>query len=88
MRKALSRNPDVVLMLIAGYFLFAILSRVIRSPGLEVDESQQAVLSQFLLLGSSQGIDSRETAFRFDRVNQIYRVIYIASDFRFEIWIL
>ncbi|WP_311272536.1 MULTISPECIES: glycosyltransferase family 39 protein [unclassified Rhizobium] len=51
MRKALSRNPDVVLMLIAGYFLFAILSRVIRSPGLEVDEAQQAILSQFLLLG-------------------------------------
>lgn len=51
MRKALSRNPDVVLMLIAVYFLFAILSRVIRSPGLEVDEAQQAILSQFLLLG-------------------------------------
>ena len=51
MRKVLSRNPDVVLMLIAGYFLCAVLARVIRSPGLEVDESQQAVLSQFLLLG-------------------------------------
>lgn len=51
MRKALSRNPDVVLMLIAGYFLFAVAARIIRSPGLEVDEAQQAVLSQFLLLG-------------------------------------
>lgn len=60
MRKALSRNPDVVLMLIAGYFLFAILSRVIRSPGLEVDEAQQAILSQFLLLG--YGSQPRSTA--------------------------
>ena len=51
MRKVLSRNPHMVLMLIAGYFLLAVAARIIRSSGLEVDEAQQAVLSQFLLLG-------------------------------------
>ncbi|UHS56076.1 ArnT family glycosyltransferase [Agrobacterium vaccinii] len=51
MRKALSRNADVVLVLIAGYFLLAVAARLIRSPALEVDETQQALFSQFLLFG-------------------------------------
>ncbi|NTJ41938.1 glycosyltransferase family 39 protein [Agrobacterium larrymoorei] len=51
MRKALSRNPDVVMVTIAGYFLLAIIFRTIRSPALEVDETQQALFAQYLLLG-------------------------------------
>lgn len=51
MRKALSRNPDMVLVLIAGYFLLAVAARLLRSPALEVDETQQAIYSQFLLMG-------------------------------------
>lgn len=51
MRRVLSRSPDVVLVLIAGYFVLAFAARLIRSPGLEVDETQQALFSQFLLLG-------------------------------------
>ncbi len=51
MRKVLSRNPDVTMLLIAGYFLLAIVVRILRSPALEVDETQQALFSQYLLLG-------------------------------------
>jgi 4-amino-4-deoxy-L-arabinose transferase-like glycosyltransferase len=50
MRKSLSRNPDLIMFLIAGYFLAAIVVRIIRSPALEVDETQ-AALSQFLFWG-------------------------------------
>lgn len=51
MRKALSRNPNMVLMLLAGYFLLAMVVRVLRSGALEVDETQQAFVSQFLMMG-------------------------------------
>lgn len=50
MRRYLSRNPELIIALIACYYLLAILVRVVRSPGLEVDESQ-AALSQFFLWG-------------------------------------
>lgn len=51
MRKTIERNPDVVILLIAGYFLLAMVVRLVRSSGLEVDETQQAFMSQFLVLG-------------------------------------
>ncbi len=50
MRRYLSRNPDVIIYLIAAYYLLAILVRVVRSPALEVDETQ-AALSQFFFWG-------------------------------------
>jgi 4-amino-4-deoxy-L-arabinose transferase-like glycosyltransferase len=50
MRKSLSRNPDLILLWIVGYFLLAIIVRIIRSPALEIDETQ-AALTQFLLWG-------------------------------------
>lgn len=50
MRRYLSRNPELVIALIAAYYLLAVVVRVVRSPGLEVDESQ-AALSQFFLWG-------------------------------------
>lgn len=51
MRKVLSRNLDSTLILIAGYFLLAFVVRILRSSALEIDETQQALLSQHLLLG-------------------------------------
>ncbi|MEH3126063.1 ArnT family glycosyltransferase [Agrobacterium cavarae] len=51
MRKVFSRNLDLTLILIAGYFLLAFVVRIVRSSALEIDETQQALLSQHLLLG-------------------------------------
>ncbi len=50
MRRYLSRNPELIITLIAGYYLLAIIVRLVRSPGLEIDESQ-AALSQFFQWG-------------------------------------
>lgn len=51
MRKALARNPERVLLLIAGYVLLAAIVRIVRSSALEYDEAQQAIFSQYVLWG-------------------------------------
>ncbi|MCK8781732.1 glycosyltransferase family 39 protein [Rhizobium sp. NTR19] len=50
-REALARRPTIVLWLIAGYYLLAIVLRVLRSDALESDEAEQLIQSQFLLMG-------------------------------------
>jgi len=48
---ALARRPELVLWLIAAYYLLAIILRVLRSEALESDEAEQLYQSQFLLMG-------------------------------------
>jgi 4-amino-4-deoxy-L-arabinose transferase-like glycosyltransferase len=48
---ALARRPDLVLWLIAAYYVLAIILRVLRSEALESDEAEQLYQSQFLLMG-------------------------------------
>ncbi|MEV4609519.1 glycosyltransferase family 39 protein [Neorhizobium sp. LMR1-1-1.1] len=50
-RDVLTRKPERVLWLIAAYCLAAIVVRVLRTEGLQADESEQIFMSQFLLLG-------------------------------------
>lgn len=45
------RRPNLVVTLLAGYFLLCIFMRLALSNALEIDESEQAFLSQFLQLG-------------------------------------
>lgn len=49
--EALSRRPELILWLIAAYYALAVIVRVARSEGLQTDEAEQLVQSQFLLLG-------------------------------------
>jgi 4-amino-4-deoxy-L-arabinose transferase-like glycosyltransferase len=49
--EALSRRPELVLWLIAAYYAVAFTVRILRSEGVQTDESEQLFLSQFLLLG-------------------------------------
>ncbi|RWX76147.1 glycosyltransferase [Neorhizobium lilium] len=51
MHEALSRRPELVLWLIAAYYVIAVAVRILRSDGVQTDESEQLFLSQFLLLG-------------------------------------
>ena len=51
LRDAFIQKPERVLWLIAAYCLAAIVLRVLRTEGLQADESEQIVMSQFLLLG-------------------------------------
>lgn len=51
LRDALTRKPERVLWLIAAYCLAAIVLRVLRTEGLQADESEQIFMSQYLLLG-------------------------------------
>ncbi|MDW9358801.1 ArnT family glycosyltransferase [Sinorhizobium meliloti] len=51
MRSLLVRRPDLLYVLIAGYCLLSIILKVLRPDSLEIDESEQALLSQYLLLG-------------------------------------
>jgi 4-amino-4-deoxy-L-arabinose transferase-like glycosyltransferase len=48
---ALARRPDLILWLIAAYYVLAIVLRVLRSEALESDEAEQLYQSQFLLMG-------------------------------------
>ncbi|MCA1489746.1 ArnT family glycosyltransferase [Sinorhizobium alkalisoli] len=45
------RRPNAVIVALAGYFLLCIALRLAISSSLEIDESEQAFLSQFLQLG-------------------------------------
>lgn len=51
MRSLLVRRPDFLYVLIAGYCLLSIILKILRPDSLEIDESEQALLSQYLLLG-------------------------------------
>ncbi len=44
-------GPGAVVLAVAGYFLLCIILRVSVSSSLEIDEAEQAFLSQFLALG-------------------------------------
>ena len=48
---ALARRPDLVLWLIAAYYVLAITLRVLRSGAVESDEAEQLFQSQFFLMG-------------------------------------
>lgn len=48
---ALARRPDLILWLIAAYYVLAIGLRVLRSEALETDEAEQLFQSQFFLMG-------------------------------------
>jgi len=49
--EALARRPELLLWLIAAYYVIAVSVRVLRSEGVQTDEAEQLLLSQFLLLG-------------------------------------
>ncbi|TNM65601.1 ArnT family glycosyltransferase [Aliirhizobium smilacinae] len=51
LRDAFIAKPERVLWLIAAYCVAAIVLRLLRTEGLQADESEQIVMSQFLLLG-------------------------------------
>ncbi|HEV7317934.1 MAG TPA: glycosyltransferase family 39 protein [Ensifer sp.] len=51
MLDVVNRRPNLVIALIAGYFLLCIVLRLSASTSLEIDESEQAYVSQFLMLG-------------------------------------
>ncbi|MDK1491445.1 glycosyltransferase family 39 protein [Sinorhizobium sp. 7-81] len=51
MRSLLVRRPNLLYVLIAGYCLLSIVLKILRPDSLEIDESEQALLSQYLLLG-------------------------------------
>ncbi|AFL49365.1 4-amino-4-deoxy-L-arabinose transferase-like glycosyltransferase [Sinorhizobium fredii] len=51
MRDIVDRRPNLVFSVLAGYFLLCIMLRLAASPSLEIDEAEQAFLSQFLQLG-------------------------------------
>ncbi|WP_244563944.1 ArnT family glycosyltransferase [Ensifer aridi] len=51
MRSHLARRPEVVYLLVAGYCLLSIILKILRPASIEIDESEQAFLSQYLMLG-------------------------------------
>lgn len=51
MLEMVERRPNAVFLLLAGYFLLCIALRLAASNSLEIDEAEQAFLSQFLRLG-------------------------------------
>ncbi|WP_244427911.1 ArnT family glycosyltransferase [Sinorhizobium fredii] len=51
MRSRVGRRPDLVYIVIAGYCLLSIILKILRPDSLEIDESEQAFLSQYLMLG-------------------------------------
>lgn len=51
MLDVVERRPNAVFLALAGYFLLCIALRLTISNSLEIDESEQAFLSQFLQLG-------------------------------------
>lgn len=51
MGSLLARRPDFIYILVAGYCLLSVILKVLRPDSLEIDESEQAFLSQYLMLG-------------------------------------
>ncbi|APG83878.1 membrane spanning protein [Sinorhizobium americanum CCGM7] len=51
MHDKVDRRPNLVFITLAGYFLLCVVLRLAASPSLEIDEAEQAYLSQFLQLG-------------------------------------
>jgi len=51
MRNLLARKPDTVVLLLALYFIASFIVRLLVPNGLRVDESQQALFSQWLVAG-------------------------------------
>ncbi|WP_331373745.1 ArnT family glycosyltransferase [Sinorhizobium chiapasense] len=51
MLDTVNRRPDTVFLAVSGYFLLCVLLRLAVSNSLEIDEAEQAFLSQFLQLG-------------------------------------
>ncbi|NRP71190.1 hypothetical protein ILFOPFJJ_02074 [Ensifer psoraleae] len=51
MLDTVNRRPDTVFLAVSGYFLLCVLLRLAVSNSLEIDEAEQAYLSQFLQLG-------------------------------------
>ncbi len=49
--ETLVRRPELILWLVAAYYVTAVAVRILRSEGVQTDESEQLFLSQFLLLG-------------------------------------
>jgi 4-amino-4-deoxy-L-arabinose transferase-like glycosyltransferase len=49
--ETLVRRPELILWLVAAYYVIAVTVRILRSEGVQTDESEQLFLSQFLLLG-------------------------------------
>ncbi|MCV9997704.1 glycosyltransferase family 39 protein [Pararhizobium sp. YC-54] len=45
------RRPDAMIFAVAAYFVLCVALRVFISPALEIDEGEQAFVSQFLALG-------------------------------------
>lgn len=50
-RGALARRPELVLWLIAAYYVLAVALRVLRSEAVQSDEAEQLFQSQFFLMG-------------------------------------
>lgn len=51
MHSLLARRPNIIYVLVAAYCLLSIIFKVLRPDSLEIDESEQAFLSQYLMLG-------------------------------------
>ena len=51
MRNLLSKRADAIYVLVAGYCLLSVALKILRPDSLEIDESEQAFLSQYLMLG-------------------------------------
>ncbi|OCJ18131.1 glycosyltransferase [Rhizobium sp. AC44/96] len=51
MRNMLARRSDAAFYLVGGYFLLCVIVRLLRPDALEIDESTQAFLSQYFLVG-------------------------------------
>lgn len=49
--KLLARRPEIVFYLMAAYCLLSITLRILRQESLEIDESEQAFLSQYFFAG-------------------------------------
>ncbi|WP_376743346.1 glycosyltransferase family 39 protein [Ensifer canadensis] len=50
-RNLLAKRADAIYVLVAGYCLLSLVLKILRPDSLEIDESEQAFLSQFLMLG-------------------------------------
>jgi 4-amino-4-deoxy-L-arabinose transferase-like glycosyltransferase len=51
MGSVLARRPDFIYVLVAGYCLLSVILKLLRPDSLEIDEAEQAFLSQYLMLG-------------------------------------
>lgn len=51
MSSLLARRPEVIYHLVAGYYVLSVVLKLLRPASLEFDDSEQAFLSQYLMLG-------------------------------------